>query len=337
MHEIRNLTISGCAFLLVFSCGIFGSSSKEEERLSEYFFRAKKYFESGRIPQALDQVERGLELREDDEKLMTLRGFIHLEMAKRDPSWLGEALRDFKKATESGLFHEPSFEAFLGLGLTYQKMGLERRNLATALEKKLKAREVPVNKREATAARIHQLKSKSLEDFKNAEKSLEKVLEKKKNHILASYTIALVKVCLGKKEEALKLLRKYIRAASRRRKQILERDLKQTFSTEREKKLWQELRIITQREKECRGLVANLLYKLKRYKEALEELNKLLEMDPNLVPEYFNRARCHARLGEIEEAKQDYKVFIGRSLLPREDPRIREALEFINKTKTGKD
>ena len=179
------------------------------------------------------------------------------------------------------------------------------------------------------------MRSQAVKDFRNAEISFKQVLEDEPRNILALYSLALVKVALDKKEEGLKLIERYIRVAAARRKRILDRDLKMTLPKDREDRLWKELRIIEAREKECRGLAANLLYKLGHYRDALKELDALLKLDPNLVNEYFNRARVHAKLGHTKEAANDYKVFVGRSLLPREDPKIKEAMGYLTSNGLG--
>jgi len=328
---MRGVSLVLVPLLLLGGCGIFGGSSAKEERLSGFFSRAKGYYRNDRLQQALDQVDRGLELEPGDPKFLTLKGFIFLKYARRDPSFYDDALALFRKAAAGGLFHSGLTRAKLGLGLALLGRGIKERDYAANLEKALLEGSIPAARREEARKKVPEMRAYAHKDFQEAEGAFEEVLREEPRNILALYSLALVKVALDKKEDGLKLIDRYIQAASARRKQILERDLKITLSKEREDKLWAELRTIESREKECRGLAANLLYKLGRYEEALKELNSLLKLDPNLVNEYFNRARIHAKLGHTQEAVRDYRTFVGRSLLPREDPRIKEAMDYITR------
>ncbi len=321
--------------ILLQGCGIFGGSSAERERLAGFFTRAKGYYEHDRLTQALDQVDRGLELSPEDPKFLTLKGFIFLKYAKRDPSFFEDALALFRKAAQGGLFSSGLARAKLGLGLALQGRAIKERDYTVNLEKALREGTIPAARREEAKRKLAQMKAQARKDFLEAEKAFKEVLAQEPRNILALYSLALVEVALGKKEEGLKLIERYIRVAAARRKQILERDLKMALSKDREDKLWAELRTIEEREKGCRGLAANILYKLGRFDEALKELNTLLKLDPNLVNEYFNRARVEAKLGHIQAAANDYKTFVGRSLLPREDPRIKEAMDFLTRHDMG--
>jgi len=327
---MKGFSLPLLACLLLGGCGIFGLSSEEKDRLAEFFTRAKGYYEKDRLVQALDQVDRGLEIAPEDPKFLTLKGFIFLKYAKKDPTFYEDAQILFRKAAESGLSR-----ARLGLGLAHQGLALKERDYSDNLERALREGSIPASKREAARRKIARMRALSAKDFRKAETCFKEVLEEEPGNILALYSLALVKVALDKKEEALKLIDRYIRTAAARRQRILNRDLKAALSKEREDLLWKELRTIEAREKEFRGLAANLLYKLGRYREALKELNTLLELDPNLVNEYFNRARVQAKLGRLREAARDYKVFVGRSLLPREDPRIKEAVDFLTRHDLG--
>ncbi len=320
---------------LLGGCGIFGGTSAKEERLSGFFSRAKGYYQNDRLQQALDQVDRGLELSPGDPKFLTLKGFIFLKYARRDPSFYDDALALFRKAASGGLFSSGLTRAKLGLGLALLGRGIKERDYASNLEKALLEGSIPASRREEARKKVPRMRDFARKDFKEAESAFEAVLGEEPRNILALYSLALVKVALDKKEEGLKLIERYIRVAAARRRQILDRDLKITLSKEGEDRLWKELRTIESREKECRGLAANLLYKLGRYKDALKELDTLLKLDPNRVNEYFNRARVHAKLGQVQDAVKDYQTFVGRSLLPREDPRIKEAVDYIARNKLG--
>ena len=48
--------------LLLGSCGVFGLSQEDRLSLSRYQSNAAIYWENGNLPQALDQVRRGLDL-----------------------------------------------------------------------------------------------------------------------------------------------------------------------------------------------------------------------------------------------------------------------------------
>ena len=127
---MRGLFLTLIPLLLFGGCGIFGGSSAEQEKLSGFFSRAKGYYENDRLVQALDQVDRGLEIEPDDPKFLSLKGFIFLKYAKRDPSFFEDALGQFRKAAEGGLFSSGLPRAKLGMGLALQGRGIKARDYA---------------------------------------------------------------------------------------------------------------------------------------------------------------------------------------------------------------
>lgn len=315
--------------LLLGGCSAFGGTDETREKLSEFLLRARTYHEAGRQRQALDQVERGLELDPKDEKLRALKGFIYLQLAREDVTYLEDALPLFEELGAASLFRSPPLEARLGLGMALQGLAQKDMAYAAQLERALQEGKVAPDKVAAAEKAVPEARARGTRELERAAEAYAWVLERQPDHILALYHQGLAHSSLGRSAEALDLLRAYIQVASRRRQAILDRELKMTLDKEREDQLWRNIRTLEAREKECRGLAANLLYKAGDYAGALAELDALLKMDPNLVHEFFNRARCHARLGNRGAAMEDFRRFVGGSLLPREDPRVREALEFL--------
>ena len=72
------------------ACGTF-VNSEDQKRLASYQGNAQTYYEGRRYDQAEDQVRKGLEIDAKDYKLNVILGWIHLQRAQANPSWLRES------------------------------------------------------------------------------------------------------------------------------------------------------------------------------------------------------------------------------------------------------
>jgi tetratricopeptide (TPR) repeat protein len=63
---------------------------------------------------------------------------------------------------------------------------------------------------------------------------------------------------------------------------------------------------------------ADLYEKMGKWEEALRDYNKMLELDPYFQAAYFNRGRAYSKLGDHEKAVKDFKTAAKLGYLPAE-------------------
>jgi tetratricopeptide (TPR) repeat protein len=78
---------------------------------------------------------------------------------------------------------------------------------------------------------------------------------------------------------------------------------------------------------ELRDLVANILFKQHRHEQSIEELDKVIALDPYRAAAFFNRGRNHEELGKFGAAADDYRRFLMLTELPPGSPQVVEAAE----------
>ena len=118
-----------------------------------------------------------------------------------------------------------------------------------------------------------------------------------------------------------------------RRLGFYQQRLDNEFRIEREREYKRFVREYRTREQECRALLHQLYYHVEDYTKAIEHLDKLLAVDPANSVEYFNRARCHDKLGQPAEALRDYEDFIRLTRLPFNSERVKQAREAVRRLK----
>jgi len=72
---------------------------------------------------------------------------------------------------------------------------------------------------------------------------------------------------------------------------------------------------------------ATALKSLKKYDEAIDDLSKAIDMDPEYIKAYSKRAQCYMETGRYEEAERDY------NMVALKDPQDREAKKSLAEAK----
>ncbi|KAI8149668.1 hypothetical protein BJV82DRAFT_129515 [Fennellomyces sp. T-0311] len=82
---------------------------------------------------------------------------------------------------------------------------------------------------------------------------------------------------------------------------------------------------------------AAVLQKLKKFKEALEDCDKALKLDPDFIKVYSRRAACYMELEEYEEAVRDYRKLTESDASSREYRSLLQKAELELKKSQRKD
>ncbi len=77
----------------------------------------------------------------------------------------------------------------------------------------------------------------------------------------------------------------------------------------------------------------NAKYMAKQFEEALEDLDKAIEMDPNIAEAYMKRGRCYQHLKKYDQALADYRKVISMEGDSEMSKRAQQLIEEISTLK----
>ncbi len=287
-------------------------SSDEYSRLASHQRNAKYYFDGAHYEQALDQIERGLEIDADDYVLNSMRGAILLmrsgDASGTDHTDLDAATKVLTRIyeTRSPNRHEPHL--LVNYGLALEKQG--RRHLAVALRL-----EQDVARKGgdpgASAAEREQARSNLLE----ARTAFGVLVDRGEQLRIAHYHRLLIAETLQDEAAFGAEAKAYFEVASRDQETV-RKEIERTTVANYEAAKLQQLRMLHAEELEVRSLVAGREFAAKRYDEALVHLNRVLELDPQRSADYYNRGRVLLSIGRTVEAKDDFRKFLATTTLP---------------------
>ncbi len=320
------------AALLLLLAGCSSLSSEERSRLADHQSNALLYFERGEYGRALDQIERGLELENDDYKLRSLRAGILLLTSTNsqgtDHKRLDEATTQLAEQFESRSLgrHEPHL--LLNYARALQKQGL--RHLGEAIRLEGQATRAPQDT-------VADLKQKAVDERAESDRCLDEswqlfgelvnrgeLLRVVHNHRLQ---IALQR---NQEKEFLAEAEAYFKLAVSAT-ELTRKRIEKTNNIDYEKDQMRVLRELQTEEVQVRNLVAEFLYSRKKYHEAKEQLDKVIDLDPRRVADYYNRGRVLLELGRVEEAKADFRRFLADGTVPVTSDKAVFALQVINR------
>jgi tetratricopeptide (TPR) repeat protein len=302
------------AFLLLL-CACSSLSTEQRDELALHQRNAKHYWEGGRLDQAMGQIEKGLELAPDDYSLNVLKGVILL---KTSASSQGTDHRRLDEATEllarvygerSAGRHEPSL--LFSYGLSLQKQG--RRHLGEAI--RLRGEATRSLEPRPLLDKAEEEQATADGQFATATEVLAVLLDRGELLRLTHYHLLLIaqdrKDDVAFDEHAKKYLEQMKKEQAVVQKQI-DKTQQVGFEHERAK----DLRALKNEEMEVCGLLAEHRYSHKKYQEALDMLNRVLEIDPARSVDYYNRGRVLLELQRGAEAKADFRKFLATTTLP---------------------
>jgi tetratricopeptide (TPR) repeat protein len=306
-----------------------GSLSKEDrQNLTAYQQNAALYYGGGNLNQALDQCRRGLELDPENYKLLTIRAWCRMRQAKTNPALVDEviALFDDLMARRSGSQHEP--QALLGYALLHQHLGQRQFTQAETLRAEVPKLEQGTPDAAGKLARAAEHESKGKSHLRIAEQTLQQLIEREDELLLAHDHMMQVKALLKDHEAAirhgLKALARIATEQERERNEY-QRTTQAGYESERQRSLVQ----LVEREIALRGAISNLYFDSGRAELAKEQLDLVLSIDPTRAQDYYNRGRCHEKLGRVAEARKDYQKFLAMTRLPEGHPNVTHAYRAL--------
>lgn len=318
---------------LLLACACSSLTSEEKSQLAGYQRRAALYFDGARYDQAMDQIERGLELEPEDYKLNAMKGGILL---LRSGDALGTDHRRLDEATallqrmfdeRSVARHEPYL--LLNYARALQKQGLRRLGEAVRLEGQA-SRAVAEQDPEAMRDRARSERDEADRLLREADGLFAELVAR--GELLRLAHNHRLQIALQRGDDAgftseAKAFQEQMQKAQDRVRGEIER----TNNADYEADQLELLRMLRTEEVGVRQLVAEHYYGKKQYDLALEQLDRILEADPRRTVDYYNRGRVLLELGRAEQAKADFRRFLADPTVPSGSEKAAFALKAIER------
>lgn len=320
--------------LLLAACSTL--SSEDEQQLAGFKERAAYFYGQNHLSHAMGQIERGLAIDPEDYTLNSLRAAVLLRLSGdatgTDHKKLDEATAVLQQVYEqrSAWRHDPIL--LLNYGLALQKQG--RRHLGEAMRLEGQASRTPaqVGPEDKTADQLRQQAGEqraiAKQKLDEAAAMLEVLIER--GELLRIAHNHRMQIARDQQDDA-----KFVIEANAYLEQmklalaITEKRIDATPDVQNELGQLQRLQELRQEEIEVRGLIADFFYQRKQFDKALEQLNRVLEVDPRRFVDYWNRGRVLVELGRTEEAKADMRMFLADPTQSPTSDRVTFAVKVV--------
>lgn len=299
---------------LLLLCACTTLSTDELAQLEAHQRNAALFYEGGKLDQALDQAERGLALEPDDYKLNAIRGAVLLRGSGDDHRLLDQATAQLAEVYDWRwpLQHEPYLLLFYGRA--EQKQGLRRFAEAIRLEDQGTRAADPERQRELKQ-QAEALRTEARERLLFADEVLSYLVERGELLRVTHNQRLQIASQLGNDAQFLASSKAFFEQTATDQKvtrELIERTTTPAFEQEKLK----ELQDLLDEEADARAMVSDWQFRRGEFTESLAHINRVLEIDPQRITDYYNRGMVHYALKDLEKAKADFRLFLGASPLP---------------------
>lgn len=312
------------AFVLSFglvSCFTTDAQRLDQQELEMHREFALRLLDEADLRAAQAQVNAGLEIDEDDEKLLMIQARIHLlRGTAQDVREAEQVLREFAGPD--------NFIASVGLAEALERQGVLHWESAAAIEKGERATGSP-----DPVARANELRDKAREYWADATKWYERASEIKPDYIATLNGLQRVWALRGDLPRSLASAEKLLELATREleywKSELDRADIGAGYESELRRRLRAGTRLLT----ETHLTASTLLVSLKRPEDALAHLGQAADLEPSRAEIYSRRAQIELSLGRTLEACGDLERFVGLSTLPLEHPDMVRAIDLLAQSK----
>lgn len=317
--------------LLAAACGTL--STADNERLAQFQRNARLYYEGGKMEQCRGMIERGLALDPHNYQLQSQLGMVLLrqsaaETGSRQDKLLDEAMAQLTEVQNQRAPADHMPYQLLTYGIALQRVAM--RHTATAAQLRDSASRLPAGSTDAKVQQNQADEHQALARVGNlrARDTLDVLLKRGELLLLAHKHLMEVATALGNYEEAFKQGDAFLRQAALEKAVALKKireATKPAFEVEQRQNI-EDLRL---QEIETRSLLANIHYDRGDFAKAVQQLDVVLQLDPNRSADYYNRARALRELGRDEESRADFRRFLMYSELPDNSPKKADAAQAL--------
>lgn len=307
-------------------------SSEDRQRLADFQARALLYYDRNHLVQALDQIDRGLEIEPDDYKLTSLKASVMLQLSgtatSTDHQKLDEATRLLEQVYEqrSSRNHEPHL--LLSYGLALQKQG--RRHLGETIRLAGQAARAKPDEKDALVRQAEDERALAKQLLTQAGEMFDVLIERGEVLRVAHNHRMQVARDLGDTPRFTSEAEAYF-VQAKAAQDVTQRRIEQTGDAAFEQEQLQWLQNLREEEMEVRGLLGQFYYEQKQHQAALDQLNRVLELDPKRFADYYNRGRVLLELGRLDDAKADFRKFLADPTLPASSEKVTFAVRTLQK------
>ena len=297
--------------------GCYSDKVSDEDRLSIYSDSATVHYQQNDLARAESQALKGLAIDKDNIPLNLMMGQILLR--QDNPTTLGRAEQIFRHLAKS----EDDYRVFIGLAGTLERLGMAHAQAADALETGTQTAkngnpEELIQQHRADALR---LREEALEIYGEA-------LLKRAKNLKALNGSMRVAAALGQSEKSLAFCDTLLKTLASETEFWTSQLQNENLNDIEEKRLRKEVSGSSELMTGASLLAATLEQQMGRNDAALDRLNFVLELNPQLPEGYSMRAQLQAKLGNYNEAVADIGRFLSLSDKSYQHPDIRRAFEL---------
>lgn len=299
---------------LLLLCACTSLTPDQTDQLATHQRNAQFYYEGNKLSQALDQANRGLELDPDDYKLNAIKGAVLLRGSGNDYKLLDQATALLAEVYDwrSPRYHEPFL--LLPYALAEQKQGLRRLGEAIRIEDRA-ARAVEPELQSGLKQEAEQMRTAARQRLLLADEVLSYLVER--GELLRVVYNHRMQIAMQLDNDAeFKEMSKAYFAQCRLDQKATKEAIERTTTPQFEQEKLREYRDLLDEEADVRALVSDWHFRRGNFDESLAHINRVLEIDPQRISDYYNRGRVLEAKNDIEAAKADFRLFLGASSLP---------------------
>jgi tetratricopeptide (TPR) repeat protein len=318
----RNATLASLSLLCLLSCVTTGGpvepSKEEKQRLVEIHKEsAQQYLNMGELDRAEGQVEKGLELDPGNKKLQQILGKTLLKRGR------SEDLMRAEKVFRAG--DPQDFQISVGLGATLERLAILHRESAA---------DIRSGKHLTQAAdpklRADEFEKRALAYLAESRTCYERSLTQKPDNIDGLNGLVRVEALLGENDASLGHAEKLITLLRADRKFWEASLVRPEISADEENRFRKLSRVQAELEVAIHLHMASLLDQKQQEQAAIEHLDAVIELKPDLASAYSRRAENRMALSQYVEAKSDLDTFLRLSTgKSANDPDIMRAYQLL--------
>lgn len=289
------------------------SGEERAKYLEVYTETAQQFLQMGELDRAEGQVQKGLGLDPENEKLRMIYGWTLIKRGR--PADLLGAEKLFRELLETG-----DYRATLGLATALERKGVAQKEASQDIRSGKR-----VTDASDPALRADELVVESHESWGEAAKLYQRTLEQRPGDVDAQNGTIRVQALLGEPERSLAASEELIASLETDLEFWKQRLLRPEISEGEEQRFRKLVRQQTDLLVTARLHASSLLWELERPAEAATQLDAALAVDPARIELLGRRAEVRKELGRYEEAIEDLRAFLRQTDKPFEHPDVKRA------------
>jgi len=314
------LATAGAAFaglVLLAACSSTPGEDPEQQLQMHREF-ALRYFDEGDLARAEQQVDKGLEIDEDDRQLLLMKGWIRQRRGTAQDILVAEAI--FRELDD-----DEDFRVELGLGEALERKGVLYREAAEGVSSGERFTESsdPQERAAELTRTAEDCWSEALECYADA-------LALKPGEFQAMNGLQRVHALRGEYEDSLRWAEDLLEGSRAEMEFWRERLRRPELSATEEERLRNLLRGSTDLQSATHLTAATLLVALGRKEDAVRHLDGAGVLEPERAEIQSRRAQLLAELGRPGEAAIAVQAFLRHTELPFEHPDVQRAYDLLS-------